>query len=71
MRFADIKDEARVVSSKAFCPLNFRITDRNLSGKALFSLFKNRCSYYVALYREEPEFDLKTKKICNLQSLPY
>ncbi|GFW05208.1 histone-lysine N-methyltransferase, H3 lysine-79 specific [Trichonephila clavipes] len=31
MRFADIKDEARVVSSKAFCPLNFRITDRNLS----------------------------------------
>ncbi|KAG8175660.1 hypothetical protein JTE90_024407 [Oedothorax gibbosus] len=29
--FADIKDEARVVSSKAFCPLNFRITDRNLS----------------------------------------
>lgn len=32
MRFADIRDEARVVSSKAFCPLNFRITDRNLSG---------------------------------------
>nr|XP_015904876.1 uncharacterized protein LOC107437400 isoform X2 [Parasteatoda tepidariorum] len=31
MRFADIRDEARIVSSKAFCPLNFRITDRNLS----------------------------------------
>jgi len=32
-RFADLKDGARIVSSKAFCPLNFRITDRNLSGK--------------------------------------
>ncbi|XP_023230275.1 uncharacterized protein LOC111630420 [Centruroides sculpturatus] len=31
MRFADMKDSARIVSSKAFCPLNFRITDRNLS----------------------------------------
>lgn len=31
--FADLKDGARIVSSKSFCPLNFRITDRNLSGK--------------------------------------
>lgn len=31
-RFADLKDGARIVSSKSFCPLNFRITDRNLSG---------------------------------------
>ncbi|KAJ8983529.1 hypothetical protein NQ317_012020 [Molorchus minor] len=30
-RFADLKDCARIVSSKSFCPLNFRITDRNLS----------------------------------------
>ncbi|XP_014251804.1 histone-lysine N-methyltransferase, H3 lysine-79 specific-like [Cimex lectularius] len=29
--FADLKDGARIVSSKAFCPLNFRITDRNLT----------------------------------------
>ncbi|XP_047483083.1 histone-lysine N-methyltransferase, H3 lysine-79 specific-like isoform X6 [Penaeus chinensis] len=29
--FADLKDGARIVSSKSFCPLNFRITDRNLS----------------------------------------
>lgn len=27
-RFADMRDGARVVSSKSFCPLNFRITDR-------------------------------------------
>lgn len=27
-RFADLKDGARIVSSKSFCPLNFRITDR-------------------------------------------
>lgn len=33
-RFADLRDGARIVSSKAFCPLNFRITDRNLSGKS-------------------------------------
>ncbi|XP_023228759.1 uncharacterized protein LOC111629121 [Centruroides sculpturatus] len=31
MRFAELKDTARIVSSKAFCPLHFRITDRNLS----------------------------------------
>lgn len=31
LRFADLKDGARIVSSKSFCPLNFRITDRNLS----------------------------------------
>ncbi|XP_033103576.1 histone-lysine N-methyltransferase, H3 lysine-79 specific-like isoform X2 [Anneissia japonica] len=30
-RFANMKEGAVVVSSKAFCPLNFRITDRNLS----------------------------------------
>ncbi|KAK7074839.1 Histone-lysine N-methyltransferase, H3 lysine-79 specific [Halocaridina rubra] len=29
--FADLKDGARIVSSKSFCPLNFRITDRNLT----------------------------------------
>ncbi|CAL4067690.1 unnamed protein product, partial [Meganyctiphanes norvegica] len=29
--FADLKDGAKIVSSKSFCPLNFRITDRNLS----------------------------------------
>lgn len=32
-RFADLRDGARIVSSKSFCPLNFRITDRNLSGR--------------------------------------
>ena len=30
-RFTDLKDGARIVSSKAFCPLNFRITERNFS----------------------------------------
>uniref|UniRef100_A0A2R5L708 Histone-lysine N-methyltransferase, H3 lysine-79 specific n=1 Tax=Ornithodoros turicata TaxID=34597 RepID=A0A2R5L708_9ACAR len=30
-KFAEMKDGSRIVSSKAFCPLNFRITDRNLS----------------------------------------
>ncbi|XP_066299101.1 histone-lysine N-methyltransferase, H3 lysine-79 specific-like isoform X1 [Branchiostoma lanceolatum] len=30
-RFANMKEGAKVVSSKAFCPLNFRITDRNLN----------------------------------------
>lgn len=27
-RFADLRDGAKIVSSKSFCPLNFRITDR-------------------------------------------
>ncbi|XP_050295448.1 histone-lysine N-methyltransferase, H3 lysine-79 specific [Anthonomus grandis grandis] len=30
-RFAELKHGTRIVSSKSFCPLNFRITDRNLS----------------------------------------
>ncbi|CAB3364886.1 Hypothetical predicted protein [Cloeon dipterum] len=30
-RFAELKDGTRIVSSKSFCPANFRITDRNLS----------------------------------------
>ena len=30
-RFADLDNGARIVSSKPFCPLNFRITERNLS----------------------------------------
>lgn len=30
-RFANMKEGAVVVSSKAYCPLNFRITDRNLT----------------------------------------
>ena len=33
LRFANMKEGAKIVSSKAFCPLNFRITDRNLSGE--------------------------------------
>ena len=32
-KFADLKDGARIVSSKSFCPLNFRITERNLTGE--------------------------------------
>lgn len=39
LRFADLRDGARIVSSKSFCPLNFRITDRNLSGKYIYDTF--------------------------------
>lgn len=35
--FADLNDGARIFSSKSFCALNFRITERNLSGKSEFS----------------------------------
>ena len=41
LRFANMKEGAKIVSSKAFCPLNFRITDRNLSGKVIYSVFQN------------------------------
>lgn len=40
-RFADLKDGARIVSSKSFCPLNFRITDRNLSGEFTMNVVHN------------------------------
>jgi len=32
LRFANMKEGAKIISSKAFCPLNFHITERNLSG---------------------------------------
>ena len=38
-RFADLRDGARIVSSKSFCPLNFRITDRNLSGNIYICVY--------------------------------
>ena len=31
--FQDLADGTRIFSSKSFCALNFRITDRNLTGK--------------------------------------
>ncbi|UYV67517.1 hypothetical protein LAZ67_5001062 [Cordylochernes scorpioides] len=46
MRFADMRDGARIVSSRSFCPLNFRITDRNLSaesGQSHFALMPLKC----------------------------
>jgi len=39
LRFANMQEGAKIVSSKAFCPLNFRITDRNLSGKPFTYLY--------------------------------
>lgn len=39
LRFANMREGAKIVSSKAFCPLNFRITDRNLSGEPVAWLF--------------------------------
>ena len=39
LRFANLKEGARIISSKAFCPLNFRISDRNLGGKISISLY--------------------------------
>lgn len=49
-RFADLRDGARIVSSKSFCPLNFRITDRNLSGNNLYYIFKNAKKYIIKIY---------------------
>ncbi len=39
--FADLNDGARIFSSKSFCALNFRITDRNLSGELQKFRFSN------------------------------
>ena len=33
LKFANLKDGTKIVSSHEFCPLNFRITPRNMSGK--------------------------------------
>lgn len=43
-----MKEGAKIVSSKAFCPLNFRITDRNLTGElsVLFFILCLGCSFH-------------------------
>ena len=33
LRFANLKDGTKIVASHEFCPLNFRITPRNTSGR--------------------------------------
>ena len=33
LKFANLTDGTKIVSSHEFCPVNFRITSRNLSGK--------------------------------------
>uniref|UniRef100_A0A5F8HBR8 Histone-lysine N-methyltransferase, H3 lysine-79 specific n=1 Tax=Monodelphis domestica TaxID=13616 RepID=A0A5F8HBR8_MONDO len=43
-RFANMKEGGRIVSSKPFAPLNFRINSRNLSGKNLLRF------YYINKY---------------------
>lgn len=37
LKFANLPDNCRIVSSREFCPLNFRITDRNLDGTLLYN----------------------------------
>lgn len=44
-RFADLKDGARIVSSRSFCPLNFRMSERNLSGKSYLYL-----SFFIYIF---------------------
>ena len=39
-----MKEGAKIVSSKAYCPLNFRISDRNLSGKDVL-LSATHCAF--------------------------
>lgn len=46
--FENLPDGARILSSKAFCPYNFRISNRNLDGKFSFAVhdFDNKVSTY-------------------------
>ena len=46
LKFANLPDNCRVISSREFCPLNFRITDRNLDGM-LYN--KNNNAYDVLI----------------------
>lgn len=55
LRFADLRDGARIVSSKSFCPLNFRITDRNLTGN-VFLLLKGMGGFRVYSIILIPQF---------------
>lgn len=35
LKFANLPDGTKIVSSHEFCPVNFRITSRNLSGNLI------------------------------------
>ena len=37
LKFANLPDGTKIVSSHEFCPVNFRITSRNLSGRLICS----------------------------------
>ena len=50
--FADLTDGSRIFSSKSFCALNFRITDRNLSGKLKCFAVKYSCIHLMANCRD-------------------
>ena len=41
LKFANLPDGTKIVSSHEFCPVNFRITSRNLSGKPI-SYYSNK-----------------------------
>lgn len=75
-RFADLKDGARIVSSKSFCPLNFRITDRNLSGMFVFifhfpkQLFKCQFPFAAAVSNKNWFRKIIIKLITSLTCIP-
>ena len=62
--FADLNDGARIFSSKSFCALNFRITDRNLSGKwtKLFLCQIVLCSLRLGCFNKFSVLTLKSQK---------
>ncbi|KAL3315436.1 Histone-lysine N-methyltransferase, H3 lysine-79 specific [Cichlidogyrus casuarinus] len=52
-RFQNLREGARIVSSKEFCPLNFRITDRNLGGMLHIHPFFTFCSDIGSIMKVE------------------
>ena len=61
MRFSSMKEGAKIVSSKAYCPLNFRISDRNLSGKNVLpssthSVLFSEFNYILQRFYQKNEF---------------
>ena len=59
--FADLTDGSRIFSSKSFCALNFRITDRNLSGKYISVQKRNSNWYNFAIFHPHIQMQFESR----------
>lgn len=56
LKFANLLDGTKIVSSHEFCPVNFRITSRNLSGRLCSNFYNNQFAQGGIHLQYQPNF---------------